>query len=65
MRFHTALFGLGLAATTASAAQPLLFVKNQCPENIYVVYSNDQFKAAQVTLTQNQSFRVTLSGLGM
>lgn len=64
MHFHQALFGLGLAATTASAAQPLLYVKNQCPENVYVVYSNDQYKAAQVTLTQGKGFQVILSGLG-
>jgi hypothetical protein len=63
MRVNGPLLGLSLAAT-AAAAQPLLYVTNQCPENVYVVYSNDQYKAAQVTLTKGKGFQVILSGLG-
>jgi hypothetical protein len=63
MRVHGSLLALSLAAT-AAVAKPLLHVTNQCPENVYVVYSNDQYKAAQVTLTQGKGFQVILSGLG-
>ncbi|KAK7185568.1 hypothetical protein DPSP01_010752 [Paraphaeosphaeria sporulosa] len=63
MRVYAPFLGLSLAAT-AAAAQPLLRVTNQCSENVYVVYSNDQYKAAQVTLTQGKGFQVILSGLG-
>ncbi|KAK4553049.1 hypothetical protein LTR86_009973 [Recurvomyces mirabilis] len=63
MRFSGSLLSLGLAAT-ALAAHPALYVTNHCPENVYVVYSNDEYKAAQLTLSKGKNFQVILSGKG-
>ena len=70
MHFSQAILGLGLSASLAAgaavASQAILNVNSNCPENVYVVYSNNQYKSATKTLTSGESgFRVVLSGEGI
>ncbi len=67
MHFHRAILGLGLSlvAGTAFAQQAALFVTNKCSETVYVIYSNNEYHAAAVTLTSGKGFEVILDGEGM
>ena len=58
-------FGTSLASGAAVAQQGLLYATNKCPENVYLVYSNEQYKAARKTLKTGEGFQIILSGKGI
>lgn len=58
-------FGATLAAGAAVAEQGLLYATNKCSENVYLVYSNEQYKEARKTLSTGQGFQIILSGKGI
>ncbi|KAK5693172.1 hypothetical protein LTR97_010648 [Elasticomyces elasticus] len=62
---------MGLAyAMGAALAAPLaddrafLNIKNNCPQTVYIVYSNEQYKSASATLSSGKGLGIILSGLG-
>lgn len=67
MHFNPKIFGLGvrLLAGSVRATQSSLYVTNQCSETVHVVYSNEQYNSASVTLITGKNFEVILSGEGM
>jgi len=53
---------LALAASSVEAAY--ITIRNKCPERLYVLYDNDQYKGAKADVLSGESLGIILSGEG-
>jgi hypothetical protein len=62
MRFTSALMSLALAASSVEAA--FITIRNKCPERLYVLYDNEQYKGAKADILSGEALGIVLSGTG-